>query len=148
MKKFLSVILCLMLFVGVLGFAACKKEESYNLDNLYKDYLSIADKCGHIKFEDDNFRFNYTVNGQDYLAMAANYEPYCHINDYNTLLYNILDFVSANVKRCSTSGIQVDDQAKNNLKLYLDELTEKLEILDVQISSLSTRLQSINSNTF
>ncbi len=136
-KKIITIFLMIMFIPGIFMFAGCK-DDGYKLENLNKDYESIADNCENIKIVDNKLVFNYdnfTVGKTKYLTDAIeNFEPYTNLKNYNILLDNLMGFVYENIDLCANKNIDASASVRNNIKADLDNFAESVYEIDVYIN--------------
>ena len=141
MKKFLSLLLVLLLIPGAFLFTACKEDDGYKLSNLQKDLLNIAEQHDIVVKVDDKLQFDYSslkVAGQDILAEAVeNVEPYKNLNLYNEVFYNLMEFTYDYVDVCSNDNYKLDAEYRNNIKAKLDEFNSNIDVVEIQVKNLA-----------
>lgn len=145
-NKFLCVILCLCLLSGVFVFSACKKDDGYQLANLYNDYLAIAKDCRAVQFNNGRLEFYYSnfKNAEDdyYLQNAINNSasPYNNLNSFNTIFYNSMLFFNQNVQSLSTNLFKVDKTLRNRLSSNLTDLNTAVKKIDLQTQEFARNI--------
>ncbi len=134
-RKIFCLILALMLLPSMFIFEACKKKETYNLDNMYTDYAKIFDQYDNIELSStDQIQFVYDDTLQSAINDTA---PYTKIREfYYPLLKNSTTFVTDYIKNLSRDKFTKD----NDIKL---ELKSDLEALDLALSKINTSIESV-----
>ncbi len=131
-RRFLSLILCLLLIPGAMLFTACGEDDGYRLSNLSTDFYNIANSYENVNLtSDDRIEFDYSIyvyENEQYFTNAVNSTiPYNNLNNfYNRLFDNSLSFVYEYIDRCSTDELDVERDKRNMLQYRLQEFNESL----------------------
>lgn len=124
-RKFISLILILMLLPITSLFVACGKDKGYNLNNLYNDYVSIATENDNVELNNGMLIFDYSNHPKMKTIVETTY-PYTEINSYNFLFKNLMAFSSEYVDNCSYNEAIKDAKIKNQVKQDLDNLKKSV----------------------
>jgi len=125
-RKFLSLILALLLLPGAMFISACGKEKNYNLESLSNDFYAIADTENDtiVRFN-NKLEFNYahySNNGDEFVNYAIqNISLYGNLITYNQLFNNLMSFSYSYIGACSTK-IKVSESVVDSLENSLEEL--------------------------
>ncbi len=133
-KKWLCLILAVLLMPCISVFSACNEGTGYDLSKLVTDYNKIVEGLDYVSIEDGQIEFNYT---NESLAKALELEPYAKVNNfYNPLLDNSMNFAYGYIDAMSKGSANSSNSIRNKIKKDLDELQISLLKLDGGITDL------------
>lgn len=133
-KKWLSLILAILLMPCISLFSACDDKESYELKNLSTDYTQLAEGLNYISVKNNLIEFDYS---NEYLQQAFEMEPFVKIESfYNPLFTNAMNFAYGYVDILSKDSIKADADIRNDIKSDLDRMKISLTKMDASIDSL------------
>lgn len=134
-KKFLSLILVLMLLPIASIFGACGKDKGYNLNNLQKDYTSIAEENNNIVCsEDGKLSVDYSKH-PNLTTVIDSTSPYSTLKDYNYVFENLMAFVNGYIDECSnnqaTKNVEIKNQVKQDLDVFKKSIGDTNECINI-----------------
>ncbi len=124
-KKLLSLILVMMLLPIASLFSACGNDDAYNLDALNNDFNAIVDQNNNIKNENGKFVFDYSGH-KNLATIILTIEPYCELEKYNQVFYNLMGFAYDYVPVCSNNALTDNVNIKNKVKEDLEDLKKAI----------------------
>lgn len=134
-KKILSLLLVLMLIPFASLFAACG-DKGYNLANLQKDFVSIADQNENIVANNNELLFDYSSHPKLEGVFTSNY-PYTTVLEYNQVYYNLMSFAFNYIDVCSNNNAIESEDVRNRVKRELDVLQNSIHQVDIYVNMLA-----------
>lgn len=144
-KKFLSLILVLMLIPFASLFCACGADDGYDLDNLEKDFSKITNQTDTMKLEEGELVFDYSSYPNVQNAIE-NTDPYTSLSNYNYVFENLMKFSCSYIDECSNNKATSDVKIKNEIKENLDELSKSMKDVDECLDMFAEMINVSQSN--
>lgn len=146
-RRFLILLLILVLIPGGLVFVGCGNQNGYNISNLDKDFYAIAEENYFIVKTNNELIVDYGKyqnNGKEILNTLINAEAYQYryIKDYDKLLHNILDFTFEYIDICSTYNNSVDKNLRNKTETDLNALKRAFADFNYSLDSFGDAVAS------
>ncbi len=139
-RKLISLILCITMVSGLFLFVGCGNRNGYNLNNLQKDYLQVAN---NLECVDINRRgeIDLFFNTQ---SQIENIQPYAKLNSYYTVLFNnAMSFTYEYIDECADNSIKASTSVKNSLRNSITRMNESLRKVNTSLIGLNGIVWSV-----
>lgn len=134
-RKFLSLILVLMLLPVASLFSACGNK-GYNLNNLQNDFNAVKTENEHVVYSNGKYVFDYSDH-DNLNAVVENQFPYTQLDEYNEVYKNIMAFAFEYIDECTNNSAVKDKNVKNAVKQNLDDFKYSLHNVDNYVTMLA-----------
>ena len=126
MKKFLSLILIVVVVPLVFCFSGCNEQQIYDLSNLQIDYYSIANNYENVEIVNGELSFNYAGYSQELKNAINTTTPYTYIKNFDEIFKNSLLLTNSYIEKCCSNKENISNELKNEIKAKLDSLNSQI----------------------